>query len=376
MRLVFSGFFVVFAILQFVGLRSFGQDISSAELKLMRVLDVENSSIPKDLQVSKTVVIISIGNRDDSGVGDWKTFAEESHFYIKKLRIDAVLYFYIDEAIAGYDVQRAISSQLINRDIKNMVLLSKDIIDGRDQFIGVVTPFNKEPTYISNNQPAWKSQTSDLEILFRNLARAIDRANLKSENLLIIDSPEYYRGSDIINGKRFELLNTDLRIDKLAVPKFVDLAVPEVVTTTSSSQILKAIQDNNAENLVKNAKLEQVFSKYPYQYEIVPYEYDEKKLLAKGFQFVLMQVNSSQSNVRSLLAYRSNVAAGGKKLNDNASSANNLVHSADEVTIYKYYVKHINSGDIYLGEIWDAANNWLDALNNHVTTIINQLGKK
>jgi len=361
-------------IFQFLRVLSFGQDISSAELKFMKVLDTESAILPKDLLLSKSVVIVSIGGNVDAKAGEWKTFAEESHFYIKKLKIDAVLYFYVDEAIAGYDVQRAITTQLINRDIKNILFLSKDNIQGRDQYFGVITAFDQTPSYIANNQQAWKSQTSDLEILFRNLARSIDRANLKSENLLIIDSPEYYRGSDIIRGKRFEMFNTDLRIDKLAVPKYVDLVVPESESITSSKEILKAIESKNAENLVANGKLERIFSKYPYQYGIVPYEYDEKKLLTKGFQFVLMSVSSSPVNVRSLLGYkRTNSTA---STSNSTSNRNSNSAPSDEGTVYKYYVKHINSGDIYLGDVWDAANNWQDALINHLAAILDRLEKK
>ena len=41
--------------------------------------------------------------------------------------------------------------------------------------------------------------------------------------------------------------------------------------------------------------------------------------------------------------------------------------------VYKYYVKHINSGDIYLGEQWDGDDNWQDALSNHITAIVDKL---
>jgi hypothetical protein len=44
--------------------------------------------------------------------------------------------------------------------------------------------------------------------------------------------------------------------------------------------------------------------------------------------------------------------------------------------VYKYYVKHINSGDIYLGEQWDGDDTWQDALFNHISLIINKLGEK
>lgn len=355
----------------------FGQVMSSAELKMLTVLNSGTSSIPKDLQIAKTMIVISMDDGETSIRGDWKKLAEEAHFYIRKLHIDAVLYFYIDDMIAGYDVQRAITVQMNKRDIKNIFMLSMDNIDGRDQYIGVLTPYNKQPSFISNNQAAWKSQTSDLEILFRNLARSIDNANLTLENLLVIDSPEYFRGVDIIRGRRFEMFNTDLRIDRIAIPKFTDIPVPANSDAISTSEMISKINKENASNLGRNAQIEQLMANYPYKYEIVPYEYDEKKLLVKGFQFVLMRINSSGRNVREMLGY---------DISDDITELITIRKDSEEnvsiksipidAMVYKYYVKHINSGDIYLGEQWDGDDNWQDALNNHIGTLIKSIEKK
>jgi len=350
--------------------------MSSAELKMMTVLNTGSNLIPKDIQSSKTIVVISIQN-ESSLRGDWKTLAEEAHFYIKKLNIDAVSYFYVDDLIAGHDVQRVINDQMIKRDIKNIFMLSRDKIDGRDQYIGVLTPFNAKPDFISNNQNSWKSHTSDLEILFRNLARSIDNADLTLENLLIIDFPEYYHGSDLIRGRRFEVLNTDLRIDRLAVPKYMDLPVPENSENQSTSKMRTMINEENKRNFERNGRIEQVMSKYPYKFEIVPYEYDEKKLLTKGFQFVLMRIGSSGKNVRQLLGYEISDNVDELitvKKNDQGEA---IVKSIPiDAMVYKYYVKHINSGDIYLGEQWDGDDDWQNAMKNHISAIVEKLEKK
>jgi hypothetical protein len=355
----------------------FGQVISTAELKMMTVLNSEAIGIPKDLQTSKSIVVISIQDDDTKVRGDWKTIADQAHFYIRKLGIDAVLYFYIDDLIAGYDVQLAIAAQMNAREVKNIFMLSKDVVNGKDQFIGVLTAYNQRPNYISNNQAAWKSQTTDMEILFRNLARAIDNAALTMENLLIIDSPEYFQGVDIIRGKRFETFNTDLRIDRIAIPQFLDLPIPENPGDKSTEKIVSLINEENANNLSRNAQLEQLMSDYPYKFAIVPYEYDEKKLLTKGFQFVLMRVNSSGKNVRKLLGYDINDEVDALVTIKNDKEQNVSIKSIPiDGMIYKYYVKHINSGDIYLGEQWDGDDNWQDALNNHIAAIIKKLGAK
>lgn len=353
-----------------------GQALSSAERKLTTVLNPESNLIPKDLQSSKSIIVISIDEESDIR-GDWKTLAEAAHFYIRKLNIDAVLYFYIDDLIAGYDVQRAISYQLIRRDIKNILMLSKDIINGREQYIGVITPYNQKPDFVTTNQSAWKSQTTDLEILFRNLARSIDNADLAIENLLIIDRPEYYRGTDIIIGKRFEAYNTDLRIDRLAIPSFSDFSSLNASENPTDVQISGATEKEYNDNLQKNAAIEQIMSIYPYKFGIVPYDYDEKKLLTKGFQFVLMQISSTGVDIKKLLGY--DVSEKTKELITAKYDQNGELEEKRfpaNAKVFKYYVKHINSGDVYLGEQWDADTYWQDAMKNHLTLLLRELEKK
>lgn len=360
-----------FSLCQITG---FGQVLSSAELKLMTVLNTGSNTIPKNLQQTKTIVIISIHEDTDNIRTGWKSLAEEAHYFVKKLAIDAVLYFYIDDLVAGFDVQKAVSKQMVDRDIKNILMLSKDKVNGRDQFIGVLTAFNQQPTFITHNQIAWKSQTSDLEILFRNLARAIDNADLSIENLLIIDSPEYFHNVDIIRGGRFESFNTDLRIDRLAVPKFTDLPVPENSNSQSTMDMVNLIVEENQNNLRRNSQLERLMLNYPYKYEIVPYEYDEKKLLTKGFQFVLMRINSSGRKVREMLGYE--ISQDIDELVTIREKDQNEVEVKSipiDAMVYKYYVKHINSGDIYLGEQWDGDDNWQDAFDNHMSSLIHKL---
>lgn len=351
--------------------------MSSAELKLMAVLNTGANTIPKELLQTKTIVVISISGSQNNERGDWKDLAEQAHFYVKRLNIDAVLYFYIDDMIAGPDIRRAITEQMVARDIKNVLLLSKDKIGGRDQYIGVLTSFDLQPTFISNNQAAWKSQTSDMEILFRNLARSIDRADLTLENLLIIDSPEYFRNVDIIRGKRFELFNTDLRIDRLAVPVFEDLPLPQNAEAAENTKMVQRIHSENEKNLTRNSQIEQMMATYPYEFKVVPYEFDEKKLALQGFQFVLMRINSSGRNVREMLGYddskniRSLIT-----IKTDASGAARQKSIPIDGMVYKYYIKHINSGDIYLGEQWDGDESWQEAFDNHIKNVVKRLEKR
>jgi hypothetical protein len=374
--LIRTGSLIVLALLLHTA-SLFAQEISSAELKLNCILNTNSAFLPKELLNSKTVVVLSIDDKNESNIrGDWKSLADEAHFYIAKLGIDPVVYYYVDDLISGYDIQRVITEEMVQRGIKNVLMLSKDKINGRDQYIGVITAFDQKPSFVSHNQNAWKSQTSDLEILFRNLARAIDNAGLVRENLLILDSPEYFRGVKVLAGRRSETFNTDLRIDRIAIPAFGEIPITEGANS-ENSKIVQAITEENQEALRRNAQLEQIMASYPYQYKIVPYQYDEKKYLTQGFQFILMRITSSGMNVRRLLGYKIDEQANElitmKK--DDLGNVQAKSISVDGL-VTKYYVKHINSGEVFLGEQWDGDDNWSDALKNHLKNLMEKLGDK
>jgi hypothetical protein len=356
-------------------LQTYGQAISSAELKLSCLLNTSSSFLPKELLSTKTIVIISIHEENNTQIrGDWEELSEAAHFYISRLGIDPVVYYYVDDMIAGYDVTRAITAEMLQRDIKNILLLSKDDINGRPQYIGVITAFNQQPSFVSHSQSAWKSQTSDLEILFRNLARSIDNADLVKENLLILEKPEFFSGVKILKGRRSETFNTDLRIDQIAIPVFEQLPLPE--NSTAGNIMLEAINEKNEENLRKNAELEQIMSRYPYNFKILPYQYDERKLLTQGCQFVLLKLTSSGRNVRRMLGYEVNDQVD-ELITMRKDELGNVQVKAIPIDamVTKYYVKHINSGDVYLGEQWDGDDNWSSALKNHLNLLLEKLAE-
>jgi hypothetical protein len=353
------------------------QEISSAELKMKCALQSSSRFLPKDLLNTKTVAIVSMNlDNEDKSRGDWRQFAKEAHFYVRRLGIDAVVYYYVDDLISGHDAKRAISEKMVERGVNNILMLSHDNINGRKQYLGVIAPFNQQPSFVAQNQNAWKSQTSDLEILFRNLARAIENAGLERENLMILETPEYFRYADILPGRRMETFNTDLRIDRIAVPLF-DQVPPIESTAGIDSKMSQAIKKANEEVAHKNSMLEQIMTTYPYKYKIVPYQYNEKEYLTQGFQFVLMQITSSAKEVRLMLGYDDNdevkeitsitVDEYGKTINKTIPI---------ETTVTKFYVRHINSGEVFLGEQWDADAAWNDALRNHLNNLMGKLKAK
>ena len=68
-----------------------------------------------------------------------------------------------------------------------------------------------------------------------------------------------------------------------------------------------------------------------------------------GFQYVLRYLHGEEATLMTLLDYRED--ANPEKIG------------------YKFYMKHLVTGDIYLGNTWDIQAGWQAALNRHLTNL-------
>lgn len=94
---------------------------------------------------------------------------------------------------------------------------------------------------------------------------------------------------------------------------------------------------------------------------------DEKDLLKQGFQYVILYLKVSGKSARELLGYdmTKNVAtAYGSVTYPNGTPQVKTI-SAD-APVYKFYIKHIRSGNIFLGTKWDADETLVQSMKNHI----------
>lgn len=98
---------------------------------------------------------------------------------------------------------------------------------------------------------------------------------------------------------------------------------------------------------------------YPYEYDLVDPDTEEDKLRQNGYQFILLKLHTTQAHIRDMLAYDEH-PEGEAKVNASAF---------DQKPVYKYYVKHIYTGDVYLGDTWDAEQTWKQALQNYIANM-------
>jgi hypothetical protein len=283
--------------------------------------------LPQDLLSSRSVVFhpYSMNSRE----------LEMMQSYFQRTGIDAVVYFENDLLTAGRDVAMATAQYLISREISNLILIEKT----PGKFVLSITPFNKKANFVEQNQVSWTMEHRLLEEILKNLYRTASNG-LKKENYLINDVPEVGFGVNPIGGRRSEFFAVDLKVDPLAVPKFG--------------------------NETMDKELEEIMKMYPFKYTFTDPNLSEADLRKQGHLFVLRFVNARDKVAKSVMGYDMSKAEnvivsvtypGNEPLLKN-------IHANAEV--FKFYFKHIDSGNVYLGTKWDADVTWQQALINQL----------
>jgi hypothetical protein len=110
-----------------------------------------------------------------------------------------------------------------------------------------------------------------------------------------------------------------------------------------------------------------MFANYPLKYKITEPGISEQELRKKGSMYVLCYVYSRGSVAKKLLGYdnsKSETALVSMMYPDNGQPQ--LKNIPAEAFVYKFYIKHIDSGNVFLGTKWDADTTWDQALKNQI----------
>jgi hypothetical protein len=249
--------------------------------------------------------------------------------------IDAVIYLESDLLASGRDVSVGLASYLNTREIANLVIVKKD----DKGYVLYITDYNRKANLVEQNQPAWSIQNSALDVLLQDVYRTAANS-LKRENMLINEFPEVDMPINPITGKRSEFFAIDLRVDELAVPKSGD-----------------GEQDK---------ELEEIMKLYPFKYKLTEAGLAESELRKQGYLWVLRFVNTRDRLAKNLLGYdmtKSPSAIVSVMFKETEPQVKNIPANS---MVYKYYFKHIDSGNVFLGTKWDADETWQQALLNQL----------
>lgn len=250
--------------------------------------------------------------------------------------IDATIYFEIDALLAGKDVTAAFAAYLTKRDITNLVFFQKN----EKGFKAFITVFNTKNTIVDEKQSAWMGEDPILSELTTKIYRATG-GGIKRQNMLINDYPEKDLTINPILGRRNDFFAIDMKVDELAIPKTGDEAYDK--------------------------ELEEIFSIYPFKHKFTDVGLTDQELRKKGFLFVLCYVHTRGRVAKELLGYdmsKSESALASVTYGDSGTAQ--LKNIPADQPVYKFYFKHIDSGDVFLGTKWDSDLTWQQALRNQL----------
>lgn len=254
--------------------------------------------------------------------------------------IDAVAYLENDLLAAGRDASVSLAEYLNAREIANLIIFQKK--DGYQVYAAV---YNNKANLFERDQNSWFEKDNSLERLLQKLYLRAS-AGLKRENMLINEYPELSMPLNPIKGRRSEFFAIDLKVDPLAIPKFGDEAMDK--------------------------ELEEIMKSYPYKYTLTEPDLSEAEIRKRGSFYVLRYVFGRDKIAQSVLGYDMtksqsaivSVTYPEGKLKLKNIPANNIV--------YKFYFKHIDSGNVFLGTKWDADLTWQQALINQIMAFKNE----
>ena len=324
-----------------------------------------NQEIPEDIVSARSAAFVLVENENTNRTA-WKDLSTEVHKMMVRTGTDVIGYYNIYDVFAGPETQRYFAEDLLKREVKNIL-----IIENQQGSIRLtVTKFNEQGTFMDHGQNAWKSENRDLQKVLGDYRRAIGNSGQRRTNFLMADFPEFFEDTRLIKKQRFEIFNQDLKLDKLAVPVFPGLKLPPgSETENTANPVREKILSYQQRWKVDSLELAGIMKSYPFAYGFVGEDIDEKKLRDQGYQFILYYLHTSGKVIHKLLNYKSD-----KNVTDNSTMKSSggkpeLVTLRAHRPVYKYYIKHIFSGEVYLGDTWDAAENWQKALLNHINGI-------
>jgi len=288
--------------------------LSVEESELMARM-APNSTIPNELVSTRSVVVYQ------------NTFTakelQEAHTFFQQTGIDAVAYFDIARLLAGHESRKAYAANLLARGIKYLILFQK--IEKGYRFI--FCPFNGKPDFVENNSLVWQQENASLNELLKTVYR-FAVSNLKKTNFLINDLPETDLTVNVFKGRINQNFSPLVKTFKTAIPRFGNAAA--------------------------DAELE---------------AYLKENFPVKGFRTILRYVHTRGLLAKEILGFDMTQQA---RSLPTAIVVNNEIQIKTilaEQTVYKFFFKNLDYGDLFLGNKWDADVTWQDALRNHIEAL-------
>lgn len=285
-------------------------------------------TVPADLLATRSIVLHDFDFEQEELETIQRSFQQTG--------IDAVLYYTDDIIAAGKDITPVLVEYFTGREIKYLIFFEKS----NGSYTMTITGFNGKNDFVDNGQTAWQVKHNNLkEMLGYIYGTALN--SQKKKNFLVNDFPEVGEVPNIIKGRRAEFFSLDMKVDKLAVPKFGNEAMDREL-----DEFLKA--------------------NYVGAYVLTDLNADEKDLRKQGVPYVLCYIHTRNAAAKQILGYDMTKSESALASVTYPNGALQLKAIPSETPVYKFYLRHIDSGNVYLGTKWDADVTWQEALRNHI----------
>jgi hypothetical protein len=302
----------------------------------------EKSILPENLLKTRTVVFMNVNNLK------WEDEAKILHKKLRVVGIDAVAYYALADILSGHDATNAFYNDISSRSISSMVIINKNDVGQYTAYIG---DFADGGSFFEPGMEVYQISADDLEKLGALLVMKVDQAKLERENFLIIDIPEIFKRTNVIKTRRVADYNPDLRIDKLAVPRFEG----------------GVMVSQNIDSL--NASLDSIMAKnYPFRYGLVDSDITDDEMISQGYLMVIRKLENNIESLKRMLGYEI-IEDETVHISIKKGDPDQLKKIFAKQNGHKYYVQQLYTKDIYLGNEWDADTTWEEALRNHIANL-------
>lgn len=291
---------------------------------------LKSGAIPEEIMSRRSVVLHSTSVTPE----EIKTM----HEGLIRAGIDPVAYYETDRILAGGDSEKAYNKYFTRREISCIVFIQKK----PEGFSAYLTQYNGRPDFVSDGQNAWSTQAQTLSQLMNDIYRSA-LSTYQKKNLLINDVAETGLPVKVIEGQRNETFPYDLKVDNLAVPKFTDSLATKELT--------------------------EIFKTYPLRHQFTDNTIPDKDLRNKGFLYVLCVIHARGSITKDVLGYSVTKSESAFVSVTWPGADMQLKNISADTDVYKFYVRHIDSGNVFLGTKWDADVTWQQALTNFIRAL-------
>ena len=289
----------------------------------------KGGTLPEELLSSRSAVFLKVDPSISMDSARWYQMAEELQQGLMAVHIDAVAYYRWRDLNAGFDASGSYLQALLDRETSQIIILEVQQVSYQ---IYIVPTDQEGQKLLDSDSQAWHISGTNLENAIANLTQNVSRSGLEIGNFLISEAPEFFVDTPIFRKNRFESFQPDLKLDKLAVPLFFG-------------------EDPKEPSHPADLEIQAIFKNlYPFEYQTVSAGMSEDLMKKAGFHYVLRYLNAEESTLVKLLDYQFQP--------DNPNKLG-----------YKFYFKHLITGDIYLGDNWDSRSTWQEALQVHLSTM-------